>query len=188
MGVSRSLTQPRGAVFLDRDGVLNEAIVRDGKPYPPGCIAAIELVPNAFQHVRRLKECGFPVICITNQPDVARGSLSAADADAIMEHISASVGLDDTFVCQHDDLDGCDCRKPLPGLLFRAAVRHQIDLSASYMVGDRWKDIDAGAAAGCRTILIDRNWAERAPAANPDVVVTSLAEAVDSIVKGRQAT
>jgi len=105
-----------------------------------------------------------------------------------MEHISASVGLDDTFVCQHDDLDGCDCRKPLPGLLFRAAVRHQIDLSASYMVGDRWKDIDAGAAAGCRTILIDRNWAERAPAANPDVVVTSLAEAVDSIVKGRQAT
>jgi transaldolase len=184
MGVRRGLTHQRGAVFLDRDGVINEAIVREGKPHPPSSISAVVLAPNALAEIRRLQDCGYPVICVTNQPDVARGTLPASTAHAIMEHIASAVGLDDAFVCSHDDSDGCECRKPRPGLLLEAAARHAIDLSASFMVGDRWKDIDAGAAAGCKTILIDRQWPERRPAAEPDVVVSSLHAAVDSIVKG----
>jgi D-glycero-D-manno-heptose 1,7-bisphosphate phosphatase len=183
VGIRRDLTPQRSAVFLDRDGVINEAIVRNGKPYPPDSISAVVLAPYAARDVRRLKESGFLVLCVTNQPDVARGTLSGTTAGAIMQHIATAVGLDDTFICPHDDRDDCRCRKPRPGLLLQAAQRYDIDLTASHMVGDRWKDIDAGAAAGCRTIFIDRHWPERKPTAVPGMIVASLSAAVDMIVE-----
>jgi histidinol phosphatase-like enzyme len=87
------------------------------------------------------------------------------------------------LTCYHDDADHCECRKPRPGLIKRAAQQHGIDLSHSFLIGDRWRDVDAGKNAGCKTILIDRGYTERAPAFAPDVCVESLSGAVDWILK-----
>jgi len=118
---------------------------------------------------------------VTNQPDVARGTTRRKDVEAMHVALRAALPLDACFVCYHDDAAGCDCRKPLPGLLIRAAAEHAIDLSRSFLIGDRWRDIDAGFAAGCRTILIDRGYCERGPQHTPHVRVDTLTKAVDWI-------
>jgi D-sedoheptulose 7-phosphate isomerase len=180
-----SLSAPgtRRAVFLDRDGVLNEAIVRNGKPYPPATVSELRVTPDAASALGRLKANDFLLIAVTNQPDVARGTQGRETVDAIHQRLRRELPLDDVFVCLHDDADACDCRKPKPGLLTRAAERYRIDLSRSYLAGDRWRDIDAGASAGCKTVLIGRGYSERAPAASPDARVETLIEAVDWILK-----
>lgn len=164
----------RRAVFFDRDGVLVEATVRDGRPFPPAGLRDIEFVPGARDSVARLRDAGFVAICVTNQPDVARGSLDATTAVAMNRFVLESLGLDDLIACFHDDRDGCACRKPRPGMLLQGAARWSVALEESFMVGDRWRDIDAGAAAGCRTVLIDRGWAEREPESKPDASVDSV--------------
>lgn len=171
----------RRAVFLDRDGVLNASMVRDNRPYPPSSQDEFRLLPGVEAACARLKEAGYLLIVVTNQPDIARGSAKQGDVDAINAVLKESLPLDEISVCPHDDRDGCACRKPKPGLLLAAARRWGIDLSASFMVGDRWRDIEAGRAAGCRTIFIDYGYAERRPAA-PDLVTTSLAAAMPVIV------
>jgi D-glycero-D-manno-heptose 1,7-bisphosphate phosphatase len=171
------------AVFLDRDGVLNEAVMRNGRPYPPGSLAELNLIPDTTL-LGRLKDAGFLLIVITNQPDVARHTQDRGTVEAINAAIGAALPIDEFFVCWHDDADSCDCRKPKPGLFFEAAARREIDLGRSFMVGDRWRDIDAGAAAGCLTVLIDRNYAEKL-SQNPDFRTGSLAAAIDWILGGQ---
>jgi D-glycero-D-manno-heptose 1,7-bisphosphate phosphatase len=173
----------RRAVFLDRDGVINESIVRDGKPSPPASVRETVVVRDAREELKRLKQRGFLLIVATNQPDVRRGTIRREQVEDIHGFLRDQLPLDDFFVCYHDDNDNCSCRKPLPGLLFDAAEKHKIDVRGSYLVGDRWRDIDAGAVAGCRTILIQHRYNERGPAFVPDVIVSSLTEAVDWIVK-----
>src|SRR5580704_12140784 len=151
MGVGAS----RRAVFLDRDGVINRAFVRDGKPFPPPTPQELEIIPGVPEALRDLKAHGYELLVVTNQPDVGRGKQSRQALDAIHQSLLASLPLDDILVCCHTDQDKCDCRKPLPGMLLEAARRHHIDLSASFMVGDRWRDIEAGQNAGVRTVLID---------------------------------
>jgi D-glycero-D-manno-heptose 1,7-bisphosphate phosphatase len=170
------------AVFLDRDGVLNEVVVHEGLPYPPASLDELKLVPDAAAALARLKAAGFLLIVVTNQPDVARGTQSRAIVEAMNRAIGAALPLDDFFTCWHDDPDACACRKPKPGLLVEAAARHAIDLRASFLIGDRWRDIDAGAAAGCRTVLIDRGYRDRAPEAPPTHRANSLTDAVNWIV------
>ncbi len=165
------------AVFLDRDGVLNEPEVRDGRPYPPVRVADLRIYEEAAGALARLKQAGFLLIVVTNQPDVARGAQSRDAVKAIHAALLARLPLDGVFVCCHDDADACDCRKPKPGLLRQAAAKYGIDPTASYMIGDRWRDIDAGAAAGCRTILIDRGYRERQPLTAPDYHTASLSDA-----------
>ena len=169
------------AVFLDRDGVLTRALVRDGRPYAPVTLAEMEIEQDAAMALERLKAAGFLLIVVTNQPDVARGIARREDVEAMHSALRAALPLDGCFVCYHDDADGCACRKPLPGLLLQAAEEQGIDLAASFLVGDRWRDIDAGAAAGCRTILIDRGYRERRPEHTPDARAGKLGEAVDWI-------
>jgi D-glycero-D-manno-heptose 1,7-bisphosphate phosphatase len=171
------------AVFLDRDGVLNEPVVRDGKPYPPASAADLRIVSGAAQALGRLKDAGFLLIVATNQPDVARGAATRESVDEVHRALALALPLDEFRVCCHDDADRCGCRKPLPGMLLAAAAEHGIDLSRSYMVGDRWRDIDAGAAAGCRTVLIDRGYRERAPIHPPGYRAASLQEAVRFILE-----
>jgi D-glycero-D-manno-heptose 1,7-bisphosphate phosphatase len=130
----------------------------------------------------RLKQLGFLLLVVTNQPDVRRGTSTQAEVERINHNLAKKLALDDFFVCYHDDSDRCDCRKPLPGLFLKAASQYAVDLKTSYMVGDRWRDIDAGFAAGCRTILIDRHYDEREPRARPDCIVQSLVEACEWIV------
>jgi histidinol-phosphate phosphatase family protein len=174
--------QTRRAVFLDRDGVITCALVRGGKPYAPVSLDEMEIAADASAALARLKAAGFLLLVVTNQPDVARGVARREDVEAIHGALSAALPLDAFFVCYHDDADACACRKPLPGLLQMAAAEHGIDLARSYMIGDRWRDIDAGSTAGCRTVLIDRSYDERAPANTPDARAGSLTDAVDWIM------
>jgi D-glycero-D-manno-heptose 1,7-bisphosphate phosphatase len=171
------------AVFLDRDGVINQAIVRDGKPYPPSGVDELKIVAGATQALRDLKQAGFLLIVVTNQPDIARGTQSHAAVDAIHKALRETLPLDDFFLCPHDDSDECACRKPLPGLLLRAAEKHDIDMPRSFMVGDRWRDVDAGASAGCTTVWIDYGYREKHPAAEPSAKVDSIRAAADWILR-----
>jgi D-sedoheptulose 7-phosphate isomerase len=181
--------QSHPAVFLDRDGVLNRPVIRDGKPFPPSSVAELEILPDVAASLRDLKAHGFLLCVITNQPDVARGTQSRAAIEAIHQKLASMLPIDDIFVCYHDDIDRCACRKPQPGLLLEAQRRYNIDLSRSFLVGDRWRDIDAGHNAGCKTVLIDYGYSEQKPAKPPEVTVRSLSEAADWIIRssGNQA-
>ena len=170
-------------MFLDRDGVLNEAVVREGRPYPPDRIEDLKVYADARSALVRLKNAGFLLLVVTNQPDVARVTQARGIVEAMNAAIAAQLPVEGFFVCWHDDRDDCPCRKPKPGLLLEAAASHQIDLAASFLIGDRWRDIDAGAAAGCRTVLIDRQYRERAPSATPNFCTDSLAAAAEWILQ-----
>jgi D-glycero-D-manno-heptose 1,7-bisphosphate phosphatase len=173
----------RPAVFLDRDGVLNAAVVKDGKPYPPASVDQVALLPGVRQALTELRAAGFALVVVTNQPDVARGAQAREAVDAIHTGLRADLPIDAIYVCFHDDVDRCACRKPAPGMLLNAARDLDLDLAGSFMVGDRWRDIEAGAAAGCRTAFIDHGYAERRPRAF-DMRATSLAEAAAWILAG----
>jgi D-glycero-D-manno-heptose 1,7-bisphosphate phosphatase len=170
------------AVFLDRDGVLNEAIVRGGKPFAPGTIEEMIIPPGTAIALARLRQHNFRLIVATNQPDIARGCLTRERVDAMNAHLRSKLPLDAVEVCVHDDADKCGCRKPEPGLLLNAAKRDGIDLAKSFMVGDRWRDIEAGRGAGCRTILIGEGYGEPLRS-QPDIKVGTLSEAVDWVLK-----
>ncbi len=171
----------RPAVFLDRDGVLNESFVgADGVSRPPAGLAEFALVDGAAEACRSLGALGFLRIVVTNQPDVARGTQRREVVEAIHQRLREGVHVDDIRVCYHDDDDLCDCRKPKPGLLVSAAHDWEIDLAASYMIGDRWRDIEAGQQAGCATILINTH-ETRPLTIEPTVRVESLPRAVDWI-------
>jgi transaldolase len=176
------LSVARAAVFLDRDGVLIEATTVVGVPHPRPPDAGLRLCPGAQDACRMLREAGLLLICVSNQPDIARGTVSPDAVDGVNHELSGLLELDAVLVCPHDDRDHCDCRKPLPGLLLRAARTFDIDLRASVMVGDRWRDIDAGRAAGCATIFIDNGYDEKRPE-RPDVTARSLAEVVPEILR-----
>ena len=171
----------RRAVFLDRDGVINRALVREGKPYPPAGLEELEILPGVVAALTRIKAAGFVLIVVSNQPDVARGTTARDAVETINAKIAKSLPVDDFRMCYHDSGDGCDCRKPQPGMLLAAARDHGIDLSASFMVGDRWRDVEAGQRAGCRTLFIDYGYDERQPEAC-DYRVKSLAEAAEIIL------
>ncbi len=166
----------RRAVFLDRDGVINRAIVRDGRPYPPRHLDELRILPGVREACRGIREAGYLLILITNQPDIARGAANADEVSAMHNHLRRYLRLDDVKVCPHDDSAHCECRKPQPGLLLEAARDWNIDLSASYFVGDRWRDVEAAQRAGCRAIFIDYSYAERRPA-QPFLSAKSLREA-----------
>ena len=176
----------RQAVFLDRDGVLNEAQIRDGKPYPPQSVADVRVVAGAGIALNRLKESGFVLLVVTNQPDIGRGAARPEQIAAINRFLADRLPVDDIFVCPHDDADECVCRKPKPGLLEQGARKFHIDLQSSYMVGDRWRDIEAGYRAGCSTVLIDYGYRERGSEQAPDKTVSSLVEAVDWILTPKE--
>jgi len=143
------------AVFFDRDGVVNEPIVKDGKPFSPRQLHELHIMHDAEICLRRLREAGFLNIVVTNQPEISRGMLDKDVLDAMHERLQSTLPIDGVLVCPHDDKDNCPCRKPKPGMLLAAAHQWGLHLAASFMVGDRWKDIAAGREAGCCTVLID---------------------------------
>jgi D-glycero-D-manno-heptose 1,7-bisphosphate phosphatase len=161
------------AVFLDRDGVINRAFVRHGKPYPPVTLDEFEILPGVADALHALHEVGFLLIVATNQPDVARGLQQREVVEAMHQRLRDFLPLDDIKVCYEIDGPYCICYKPKPGMLLAAAGEHNIDLARSYMIGDRWRDVGAGNAAGCWTIFIDRGYAEPLTEA-PDAVCTDL--------------
>lgn len=180
MGI-RTLMKKR-AVFLDRDGVLNHAIVKEGKPYPPKSLAELTIPSDVQEALNSLKSAGFLLIGATNQPDVSRGTTLKTTIEAINDKLLKTLPLQEIRVCYHDDKDDCACRKPAPGLLIEAAKEYNIDLQKSIMIGDRWKDILAGERAGCKTIWINHHYLETEPK-NPTYVASNMTEAAMWIKK-----
>jgi len=172
----------RTAVFLDRDGVLVETTVRDGIPRPANSAAEVEVLPGVPEACADLRASGFLLIVVTNQPDVARGTQTAEAVEEINDALRRVLPLDDVVACLHDDADRCDCRKPRPGMLLTSAVRWDIDLGASFLVGDRWRDVEAARRAGCRAVFVDRGYAEPV-ASEPDATVGNLPEAAEWILR-----
>jgi D-glycero-D-manno-heptose 1,7-bisphosphate phosphatase len=156
---NRSMTRRR-AVFLDRDGVLNEPVDRGGVSRSPAALDEFRLTPGASAALDPLRD-SFLLVVVSNQPEIARGSITSAAVDAMHDLLRRELRVDAAYYCPHDNADGCDCRKPAPGLLRRAADDLQIDLAGSWMIGDRWVDVAAAVAAGVRPVLLDhpRSWA-----------------------------
>src|SRR5581483_3970543 len=166
------------AVFLDRDGVINRALERDAKPFPPRNLNEFEILPEVPTALKKLKAAGFLLVVATNQPDVGRGTLKQETVEQIHAHVVSQLSIDRVEVCFHSGKieNECDCRKPKPGMLLRAAKELNIDLKQSWMVGDRWRDVDCGYNAGCKTIFVNRGYAEELKY-QPDFIVKNLAEA-----------
>jgi D-glycero-D-manno-heptose 1,7-bisphosphate phosphatase len=177
-----SLSESRPAVFLDRDGVLNRTAVRDGVPHPPNSVAEVEILPGVDEALKRLAALGIPLIVVTNQPDVARGTQTKAAVESINEYLRERLPLTAFYVCYHDTPDNCTCRKPKPGLILDAAAAYNIDLRRSFLVGDRWSDVAAGQAAGCETLLIDLPYS-KGDRCSPGHRVRDLGEAAEIIVR-----
>ncbi len=171
------------AVFLDRDGVINRALERNELPYAPRNLGEFEIYPEVPEACLRLKQAGFLLVIATNQPDVGRGILKEEVVEAIHAEMCRRLPLDRVEVCYHPGkgLSDCDCRKPKPGMLLRAMRELGIDLAQSWMVGDRWRDVDCGHAAGCRTIFIDRGYAEELKQ-QPDFRAKNLLAAAEIIL------
>jgi D-glycero-D-manno-heptose 1,7-bisphosphate phosphatase len=169
------------AVFLDRDGVLNRPLLRDNKPYPPSNKGELEILPGVAEALRQLKAAGFLLIVVSNQPDVARGTSPRSVVESINETLATALPIDEFRMCYHDGPANCDCRKPRPGMLLQAADKWNIDLARSYMIGDRWRDTEAGQAAGCSTFFIDYGYDEKQPE-RVDYRVDSLLEAAKVIL------
>ena len=146
------------AVFFDRDGVLNELVNRDGGQFSPQEFAQFIIVDGAKIVINKLKELGFLIIIISNQPDISRKSLKKTDLDRMTNVLFNELMVDDVFYCTHDDSDFCNCRKPAPGLFIQAAEKWNIDLRKSYMVGDTWKDAEAAENANVNFLLLDREY------------------------------
>ena len=177
----------RRAVFLDRDGVINRAVVRDGRPYAPATEEELEVLPGVAGALARLREAGFRLIVVTNQPDVARGTQRRETIDRMHARLGSELPIDEFRVCDHDDRDECPCRKPKPGMLEAAARASGLSLRESFMVGDRWRDVEAGRRAGCTVVFIDRGYDERRPR-DADAIVGSLPEATEWILNRSRHT
>jgi D-glycero-D-manno-heptose 1,7-bisphosphate phosphatase len=167
------------AVFLDRDGVINKVILCDGKPYSPRKYDEFVLNDGIREAVCKMKELGYKILVVSNQPDVARGEITQGILDLMTQKMRWELSVDEIYICPHDDPHGCSCRKPKPGMLIQAAEKWKIDLASSFLIGDTWKDIEAGKAAGCRTILLDAPYNQDVQC---DFRVNSLSEAVSVIL------
>ena len=181
--ICRYADTPIRAVFLDRDGVINRPLVRAGKPYPPGSLDEFELLPGVPEACQALKEMGFLLVVATNQPDVGRGTLAREVVETIHRWLLEQLPIDRVMTCYHGGAehgDPCDCRKPRPGLLVQAAEELKINLAKSFMIGDRWRDVECGFNAGCKTIFIDWGYEEKLKR-DPDFNAHNLLDAAKLI-------
>lgn len=165
------------AAFLDRDGVINASLIKENTPCPPGDISEVEILPGVREAIDILFLNNYLPVVITNQPDISRGTRKLCDVQSINDYIGRETGVSNFYICPHDELDQCSCRKPKPGLIEVAVAELEIDLSKSFLVGDRWRDIEAGQSAGLPSFFIDYSYHESQPKL-PFTRVTSLLEAV----------
>jgi D-glycero-D-manno-heptose 1,7-bisphosphate phosphatase len=171
------------AVFLDRDGVINRSVVRDGKPHPPRSVHEFEIYPEVSNALWRLKDAGYVLVVVTNQPDVGRGVQDVAEVEAMHNLMCGILPIDRIEVCYETGFDSAsEYYKPAPGMILHAAREMRIDVPASFIVGDRWRDVDCGWAAGCRTIFIDRGYQEPLRR-QPHYKVSDLMEAARVILE-----
>jgi D-glycero-D-manno-heptose 1,7-bisphosphate phosphatase len=170
------------AIFLDRDGVLVVPEFRDGRSFAPRRLEDYVFYPEAAPALRRLKAAGFVLVVVTNQPDVGKGAIAGKVVEDMHALLRDSMPVDAIMSCFHTSTEDCDCRKPKPGMLLDAARQFHIDLAESYMIGDRASDVEAGRAAGCRTVFIDLNYDSEVKPVTQDITVGSITEATDIIL------
>jgi D-glycero-D-manno-heptose 1,7-bisphosphate phosphatase len=167
------------AVFLDRDGVINKPIIINGKPYPPKNFKEFAIFPRVNKALTLLKEAGYLLIIVTNQPDVGDKKQKKEIVEELHNFILKKLPIDHIETCFDRN---SDCYKPKAGMFYNTAVKYNIDCQNSFMVGDRWVDIEAGRSAGCRTLFIDHGYSE-ALRSQPDIIVSSLYNASQEILK-----
>jgi D-glycero-D-manno-heptose 1,7-bisphosphate phosphatase len=175
-------SKKRPAVFLDRDGVIVRGTLRNGKSYAPRRIEEFRLLPGAREAIGALHKRGFLIVVVTNQPDIANGLVRSEVVDEMHKILHRKLVIDAIEVCPHRRQDNCECRKPKPGMLVSAAKKLSIDLSNSYMVGDRCSDVIAGHSVGCYTVFVDRGY-DSCNEQQPNAVVRSLPKAADHILR-----
>ncbi|SVE45152.1 uncharacterized protein METZ01_LOCUS498006, partial [marine metagenome] len=161
--------------------VINRALVSDGRPFPPPSLDKLEILPDVPESLRLLKENGFLLIVVTNQPDVGRGTQKQETVEKMHTYLLNQLPLDDIYVCWHGQDGECECRKPSSGMLSQAAEKYGVDFQQSYLIGDRWKDIDAGKKVGCKTIFLDYQYNELLHS-QPDFTTTSTIRASEWII------
>jgi D-glycero-D-manno-heptose 1,7-bisphosphate phosphatase len=172
-------------VFLDRDGTLNRTALRAGLPRPPTSLEQLDILPGVSEALWRLKRAGLLLVVVTNQPDVARGSQTRQVVETLHASLREQLPLDAIYCCYHDDPDDCSCRKPRPGMLVDAARHFGLSLPLSFMIGDRWRDVAAGRAAGCTTVLLQAPWSE-GDRVQPDFEAVDLPRAVEIVLRTRR--
>ncbi len=172
----------RRAVFLDRDGVIVIPEFRDGRSFAPRSIEDFRIYPEAAAALEDLRAAGFALVVVTNQPDVGCGLISADALEAMHAELNSALPIDRIEVCTHGRDEGCQCRKPAPAMLQSAAAAMGLDLRASFMVGDRASDVEAGKRAGCRTIFIDQSYEQESAPSDPDFVCGGLGAAAGWIL------
>ncbi len=180
-------TKLRRAIFFDRDGVINKPVIRNGKPYPPDRLEDLEIYPEAAEACRLLKEAGFLLVVVTNQPDVRRGRMNQSAVEAIHNRLRSLLPVDSIEIsyAMNDEEPDSFRRKPQPGMLLEAAQKYAINLSQSFMLGDRWRDVNCGHAAGCVTIFIDRGYKELLDV-QPDFRASHILEAAKIILANQK--
>jgi D-glycero-D-manno-heptose 1,7-bisphosphate phosphatase len=180
--VGVSAARGRKAVFLDRDGVIVVPEFRDGRSFAPVRLQDYRFYPEASAALSRLKSAGYLLIVVTNQPEVGRGLIPEEVLAEMHRRLLASLPIDFVKVCRHTAEDRCSCRKPKPGMLLESANELGISLPDSYMVGDRATDVEAGHAAGCRTVFIDLGYTGEAKPDSASFRVSSIDHAADVIL------
>ena len=168
------------AIFLDRDGIINKVVLKKGKPAPPIDFNEFELTEGIVETLQVLKQAGYLLIIFTNQPDVRRGDQTQTRVEAFHRHIQEILPIDRVYVCYHDSQDNCDCRKPKPGMLKQAQQDFNIDFQKSFVVGDRWRDVDAGNAVGCRTLFMDYQYDESLRT-QPSFIIHKIRQVLDIV-------
>jgi D-glycero-D-manno-heptose 1,7-bisphosphate phosphatase len=176
----------RKAVFLDRDGVLIACVVRNGKPYPPMRMEEVEILPGVAEAIRRLAAAGYILVGASNQPDVGRGTIPREFVEAVNRRLLEQLPEIREIDACYDFDDANPRRKPNPGMLLDAGRKYNLNLTASFMVGDRAKDIEAGRRADCRTVFIDHGYHEPRPKPAADFTTHSLLEAAGWILKEKE--
>jgi len=152
------------AVFIDRDGVINQSNVVNRKPFAPTHLNDFFILPGVREALQKFKEAHYKTVIVTNQPDLSTGKQTLYSLNQIHSYLKTQCDIDLIKVCGHINEDQCSCRKPKPGLILDASIELDIDLTQSYMIGDRWSDIMAGQKAGCKnSFYIDYEYNEKKP-------------------------
>jgi D-glycero-D-manno-heptose 1,7-bisphosphate phosphatase len=185
--VGVSAARGRKAVFLDRDGVIVVPEFRDGRSFAPVGLRDYRFYPEAPVALSRLKAAGYLLVVVTNQPEVGRGLIAEEVLTEMHRRLQVSFPVDSIKVCRHTAADGCNCRKPKPGMLLEAASELGISLPDSYMIGDRGTDIEAGRAAGCRTVFVDLGYTSEPKPDSASFTVSSIDQATDVILAATPA-
>lgn len=171
------------AIFLDRDGVLVVPHFREGRSFAVRSLKEFRLYPESYEALSLLKKAGFILIVVTNQPDIGAKIIAQDTVDQMHTILARDLPIDHISVCPHTKEQSCRCRKPLPGLLNKAATDLGIDLARSYMVGDRASDVEAGQRVGCQTIFIDLGYTSEVKPISASFSCKNVLDAAHWIIK-----